>query len=171
MGFLDSLEKLITEHGSATILKERIQLLNDRHADLQRKCDAAEKERDSLRADNASLRSEKQAMQAQIDEIRRLQDDADRQRQKDCAGPDRLPADRESVLRAICFHPDRETAQVAGITGLSGQMAQWHIDALEKSRLIHVSYTVSTPWDKGGRFLTVTEDGRDYLARNGLLQD
>lgn len=32
MGFLDSIEKLINEHGSAAILRERIVLLNEQHA-------------------------------------------------------------------------------------------------------------------------------------------
>lgn len=32
MGFLDSIERLINEHGSAAILKERITLLNQQHA-------------------------------------------------------------------------------------------------------------------------------------------
>lgn len=36
MGLLDGLERLITEHGSAAILRERIQLLNDRHAAVER---------------------------------------------------------------------------------------------------------------------------------------
>ena len=37
MGLLDSVEKLITEHGSAAILRERIALANDKHAALERK--------------------------------------------------------------------------------------------------------------------------------------
>ncbi len=36
MGLFDSIERLITEHGSAGILKERLSLAADRHAALER---------------------------------------------------------------------------------------------------------------------------------------
>ena len=37
MGLLDGFEKLINEHGSAAILKERIALANDKYAELEKK--------------------------------------------------------------------------------------------------------------------------------------
>lgn len=37
MSLLDGLEKLINEHGSAAILKERIDLANDKYAALETK--------------------------------------------------------------------------------------------------------------------------------------
>lgn len=37
MALLDGIEKLINEHGSATILRERIALANDKHAMLEEK--------------------------------------------------------------------------------------------------------------------------------------
>lgn len=42
MGLLDGLERLITEHGSAAILRERIQLANDKHAALEAKLKESE---------------------------------------------------------------------------------------------------------------------------------
>ena len=35
MGLLDGIERLINEHGSASILKERIELANDKYAALE----------------------------------------------------------------------------------------------------------------------------------------
>ena len=37
MGLLDGFEKLINEHGSAVILKERIELANDKYSSLEDK--------------------------------------------------------------------------------------------------------------------------------------
>jgi hypothetical protein len=59
----DSIEKLITEHGSAAILKERIKFAADQYAALERK---------SVEADvrNANLQAENQTLKAQLDECR-----------------------------------------------------------------------------------------------------
>ena len=52
MGLLDSIEKLINEHGSATILKERIALANDKYTALEKKLSESE-----LRASSLNLKS------------------------------------------------------------------------------------------------------------------
>lgn len=171
MGFLDSIEKLITEHGSAAILRERIDLLNDRHAELERKCSAAEADRDALRADNAALRAQVEALKTEAQEVRRLQEEADRQHKQQLAGADRLPADREAVLRVICFHPDLSPDEVAGAVGLSQQVTQWHLDALSDAKLAHALYTVGTPWSPSRSNWNVTSAGRNYLASHGMLTD
>lgn len=59
MGLLDGLERLITEHGSAAILKERIALANDKYATLEKR--AAE-----LEAENRRLREQNKQLEAQI---------------------------------------------------------------------------------------------------------
>ena len=59
MGFLDSIERLITEHGSAAILRERISLANDQYALLEKKVS-------DLQADNERLKLENSKIQEQI---------------------------------------------------------------------------------------------------------
>lgn len=56
MGLLDGLEKLINEHGSAAILKERITLANDKHAALEAKVTALEAEKTKLHKEIEDLR-------------------------------------------------------------------------------------------------------------------
>lgn len=46
---LAMIEKLINEHGSSTILKERLQLINDKYEVLESKLALAEKENESLK--------------------------------------------------------------------------------------------------------------------------
>ena len=62
MGLLDGFEKLINEHGSSTILKERIALANDKHV-------ALEKENATLKSDNVVLRSENEALRLNNDQL------------------------------------------------------------------------------------------------------
>ncbi|MBI3899134.1 MAG: hypothetical protein HY308_12680 [Gammaproteobacteria bacterium] len=68
--FLSEIERLITEHGSAAILKERIALANDKYTALEQKlsvCDAANKglrsEIETLRLDNGKLKERVMALE------------------------------------------------------------------------------------------------------------
>ena len=56
MGLLDGFEKLINEHGSSTILKERIVLANDKYAVLERKLSECESAKIKLNSENEALR-------------------------------------------------------------------------------------------------------------------
>ena len=56
MGLLDGLEKLINEHGSAVILKERIALANDKYSALEAKNSVLEAENKILRSENDAFR-------------------------------------------------------------------------------------------------------------------
>lgn len=55
MGILSDLERLITEHASAAVLKERIALAEDKYAALERRVKELTEENGKLRAENAEL--------------------------------------------------------------------------------------------------------------------
>ena len=55
MGLLDGLEKLINEHGSAVILKERISLANDKYSMLEEKNSMLEKKVEILESENQTF--------------------------------------------------------------------------------------------------------------------
>ena len=55
MGLLDGFEKLINEHGSAVILKERIELANDKYSALEQKAVALEQRVTVLDGENKTL--------------------------------------------------------------------------------------------------------------------
>jgi len=67
MGFLDSIEKLINEHGSAAILRERIALLNEQHAAVEKKAVLLEQQVARLLRENERLELDNQQLQVQID--------------------------------------------------------------------------------------------------------
>ncbi len=163
MGLLDGLEKLITEHGSAAILKERIQLLNDRHTQVERALQDATAERDALKA-------QLQACQAQVHKVRRLQKDADRQREQQLADALPLPDERAAVLRFICLNADCAIAAIAQNLGLQPQVVSWHLDKLRERVMVVVAHD-DTSWAPPGGYWNITAEGRDYLAERGLLDD
>ncbi len=69
MGFLDSIEKLINEHGSAAILKERISLLNDQHALIEKQAIGLKEQVANLHSENENLKLEKSQLQKQISSL------------------------------------------------------------------------------------------------------
>lgn len=66
MGFLDGLEKLINEHGSAVILKERIELANDKFSALEQKLSDSELRVKKLEPENERLSVDLQEAQVKI---------------------------------------------------------------------------------------------------------
>ena len=73
MGFLDSLEKLINEHGSAVILKERITLANDKYAALESENKVLRSENDALRHDIEKLGQQNRTFEERISNVSSLQ--------------------------------------------------------------------------------------------------
>lgn len=55
MGLLDGIERLITEHGSAAILRERIALANDQYSALEAENKILKSENERLKLDNEKL--------------------------------------------------------------------------------------------------------------------
>jgi hypothetical protein len=66
MGLFDGFEKLINEHGSAVILKERIALANDKYVALEQKLSVSELRTNNLESENQSLRLDTEKAHAQI---------------------------------------------------------------------------------------------------------
>jgi|GEM_PF-955384 len=66
MGLLDGFERLINEHGSSTILRERIALAEDKYALLEKQVSILQAENVSLRQENTALRQENNDLRAQV---------------------------------------------------------------------------------------------------------
>lgn len=58
MGLLQELQNLITEHGSASILRERLSLFVDKVSELEKKNRALQESLSSLHVENAQLRKQ-----------------------------------------------------------------------------------------------------------------
>jgi hypothetical protein len=75
MGLLDEIEKLITEHGSAAILKERLLLVADKYAALEKALAACEStakvtfsEKQALELENLKLKEKVQILEQRLSE-------------------------------------------------------------------------------------------------------
>lgn len=70
MGLLDGIEKLINEHGSAAILRERIALVNDKYAALESENTVLHFENEALKFDNSKLQEQTRNLEAQFIQLR-----------------------------------------------------------------------------------------------------
>ncbi len=66
MGLLDGIEKLINEHGSAVILKERISLANDKYSMLEEKNSTLNQKIEILETENQKLKTENQTFKLNL---------------------------------------------------------------------------------------------------------
>lgn len=174
MGFVTDLLK---ELPLSAVQRERFQLLETQFSarlaalesqvsSLQSKCELLEAESGNLQMERDQARSEVNLHAA---EIERLKNEANKKHEQDVARANAMPADRVTVLRAVCNLPDQRAESIARIVGLDAHVTEWHLDELLAARLVSDSITVTTAWDKGGRDWIITSKGRAHLAALGLL--
>jgi len=164
MGLFDGIEKLITEHGSAAILKERIALVKEQYAALEKKLSESELRAKGLESDKERFELENFRLKEKIKELEE-QLSADQ-------GAGRLEELREKILILVSQHENITDAQVARAVSISEQLATFHLKELEKMEFVHCSYTMGSDWT-GERSRTewyIMQPGRSYLVSHGLLQ-
>lgn len=156
MGLLDGFEKLINEHGSAVILKERIALAEDKYAALERKLSECEAAKIKLHSENEALRLNLEKAKVEIQNLKKL---------TELAHGQRLNEVRENILLLLVAHDGITDQQVARAVGVGEQVASFHLQELEASDFASRSLFVgqsSTPWH-------IAQEGRRYLVTHGLL--
>lgn len=154
--FLNEIERLINEHGSAAILKERLALANDQYSALEGKLADAKARVDELARDNERLRQELGEAREQLRMF---------QAQSETPKIERLEMIREEILRFLAEHADVTSTQIARAMGKNEQLVTYHLTEMESQYLAHGSYSVydDTQWN-------IDHEGRGYLIRRGLLE-
>jgi len=71
MGLLDGIERLITEHGAAAILKERIELANDKYALLEARLAQSEARERQLSIGKENIEREYSELQTKVRNLER----------------------------------------------------------------------------------------------------
>ena len=155
MGLLDGFEKLINEHGSAVILKERISLAEDKYAALEQKlseCDAA---KIKLNAENEALRLNLEKASVEMQHLKKLTEKVH---------GSRIEEVREKILVLLSQHEELEAEQISRQLSICVQFAKFHIEELLKSNMVKDYWAMDCPVYYG-----IIQDGRAYLVNHGLL--
>ena len=148
MGLLDEFEKLINEHGSAVILKERIALANDKYEALERKATEFENKNKQLVTENKQL----------AERVRAFEQAA---AQRD---GERLESIREEILHILSKERGLKAVELAQNLSVSLELVQFHLTDLEEHRLVYPEYD---PFGDAG--WSLDQEGRRYLVRYALL--
>ena len=160
MGLLDGFEKLITEHGSAAILKERIALANDKYATLEQKLAASELRSNNFEADNQRLKIDLEKAKVEIQNLKKLTEQPH---------GSRLEEVKEKVL---CLISQRENTSIQAIIqhlAVSEQLALFHLGDLQTAKLIRNSTRLTVMGLPPPTTYALTQEGRRYLVTHGLL--
>ena len=157
MGLFDNIDKLITEHGSANILRDRLLLAEDKYSALERKLAATESEK---------LRLQEHGKK-QAEEIERLTSELQRLKAEQAANqalPEILEDKKKGILIAVARFPDG--------TSLQRLVNEVHLHQVEaKQALAELSrddYLRVVPFMSGPKY-ALSERGRKYLIDNKLL--
>lgn len=151
---LEMFEKLINEHGSATILKERIELINDKYEALQTKLQNVEKENELLKRENELLTN-------QINEYKEKSATIESQSES-------IPEPQKEILK-ILFSTDSGVNEKVLLRQLNLDIGtlQYHTDALLDKKLIsHPGYTMANSFtgEPGSCEHYISKNGRKYVV-------
>lgn len=69
MGLLDGIERLVSEHGSAAILREGIALAREQYAAIESSAAELRKDNDRLKSANADLKVRVRGLERQLSEV------------------------------------------------------------------------------------------------------
>ena len=155
MGLLDGIERLINEHGSATILKERIELANDKYSALEQKAI-------NLAHENKTLNLNLEKAEIEIQNLKKLTEKSP---------SDRLEEVREKILLAVAQNEDATERQIAQISGSSELITTYHLNELKKSNMVNVQYTMGSDWagTSSSSNWSISQLGLAYLVKNSLV--
>jgi cell division protein FtsB len=150
----EQIEKLITEHGSAAILRERLHFAGDQYAALERK-------NAELQAENDKLRREVESLRVQNTELRKsIPQDTDT--------PDGFDKNTRKILHVFFQLSDNVSVdQIVRQTGLNRPTVEYHCGLLCKARLIRQTRarSASSPCMYG-----IMPEGRGYAVRSRIQQ-
>ena len=162
MGLLDGFERLINEHGSATILKERIELANDKHSALEEKNSILEQKITMLESENKTLRLNLEKAEDEVQNLKKLTEKSH---------GERLEEVREKILLAVAQNEDSTDQYIAQITGVTALINTYHLEELKTLNMVTVSYIMGSEWagTSSSTNWSVSQSGLAYLVRHALI--
>lgn len=152
---LSEIERLINEHGSASILKERLALASDQYGALEKKLSEANLRNEQLQSENASFRLDFEKAQ---EKIRNLEEKLIEHHGA------RLDEVKEKILVLLAAQDDYEQ-NIARTLGIGAQVAAFHLEELSEKEFIYRSLSMmgeTYPWQ-------LIQNGRRYLITHGLI--
>lgn len=151
------IERLINEHGSAAIMKERLELAKEQYAALEKKL--ADAEARATKAEADSQRFELESLRL-TSKVRELED------QLTTGKSERVGELREAILVLLSNRGELDTDRIAHELGIREQLAVYHLTEMQSAEQI----SMRQPIRQGGTLWSLAQAGRAYMVQHGLLQ-
>lgn len=154
----DQLQKLINEHGSATILRDHLALFKDQVVLLEKKAISLESENLDLKD---KLEKTKQELEKLKKDNEKLKMDVQKYQQPSTSDLEEV---KVNILLFLSKHEDAHAQNISSALNIGLQTTQFHLEELEEAEMVNASYFMGgeTEW-----FLA--QGGRRYLVRNNLI--
>jgi predicted ArsR family transcriptional regulator len=129
---LDMFEKLINEHGSSAILKERIELISDKYSILEDKLEASNQKNSALEAENKSLKTQLEQANKEVFRLQETIESANKSK-----SGDKLDEEKENILKVLFeSNSNASIEQLAQHFQLQESVVEYHIDDLREKKLL-----------------------------------
>jgi hypothetical protein len=163
----EQFQKLITEHGSATILRDHLALLKDQVVLLEKKAASLESENAILKSENAALKTENSELKSEAQNLAKENTELATKIEvyenvSQSASIDDIKVKILLFLSTLSDGTDEN--RVASKCNLVPQSALFHLEELEEWEMVHGSYSMAalTEW-------SLVQKGRRYLIERNLL--
>jgi chaperonin cofactor prefoldin len=154
---LNMIEKLINEHGSSTILKERILLISDKYDALDEKLKMSEQKVEFLDRENSFLKNKIESLESEINAT--LQNSS---------GTSKLDDVKNNILKMLFSASDGISKEdMANKLSLEIGVVNYHFDELNDMNFLDFPRLVmgsALTGSKGGQFQKISQEGRKYVV-------
>lgn len=159
----EQIQKLITEHGSAAVLRDHLALIKDQVFIL-------EKKNAELLSDNATLTSKVEVLETKkqelIEENYELKQIIDKHNQ-----PHDNLLDNQQITILVVLSRKQDSVQtkaIASLIGINNQLAKFHLEELKKKKLVKHSRGLQGA-NRGNDVWSLAQEGRRYLVTHNLI--
>lgn len=167
MGLLDGFEKLINEHGSATILKERIALANDKYSALEKEFAASLLRAETTEARVSNLEAENQSLKLDKEKLRQEIQRRDDITEKEKSHNNLLDDPKLEILKLLFKQPKLPKEQIAHSLNIGLPVAEFHLTELKESKMVKRVIGGSAMRPENG--WSLDQEGTRYLIENKLI--
>jgi DNA-binding transcriptional ArsR family regulator len=158
---LKMFEKLINEHGSSTILKERLELFSDKYSVLEEKLKVSEHNNKLLESENDKLRTELSQLRNKYEQLK--ENTQLRDEEKSIL---ELDETKEKILQFLFQQGDEiNLSHLCSQLSLDKSTAEYHLTALEEGKFIYTHY-YQGDWLEGTSGYSsyeIEQEGRKYV--------
>jgi len=169
MIILDDIEKLINEHGSASITRDNLAFLRDQTAALQRENATLKIENTSLKGELEACTSEKESLKVKLQELEAVIRKYDYDRAKVCEQSkkqplhDDLPEEQMEILELLAVSSSMSDEEIIAAIDRKAESIYFDLGELKSIWLIESASMC------GITVFNLTQEGRRYLKKLGYI--